>query len=253
MMGKFASCRNPPGLLVSVRNEVEALAALAGGADVIDVKEPARGPLGAADPQTIARIVQVVANRAPTTAAAGELLDFCKGDAGQPFQSLPPGVTLCKIGLRGCCDLANWQDRWKRAVAAICGHCESASRPVAVAYADWQAARAPKPDDVLHAAVHIGCPALLVDTWEKSGGNLFDWWTGDEVGNFVQRVRAQRIMIVLAGSLNGPSLAAAARLAPDLVAVRGAACAGGRGGTVTVANVEAAYRLVTEGKRMTAS
>ena len=36
------------GLLVSVRNVEEALAALEGGASLIDVKEPSRGPLGRA-------------------------------------------------------------------------------------------------------------------------------------------------------------------------------------------------------------
>ena len=40
------------GLLVSVRSADEARTALAGGATVIDVKEPERGPLGRADPAT---------------------------------------------------------------------------------------------------------------------------------------------------------------------------------------------------------
>ena len=40
-------------LLVSVRNGQEAEAALAGGAHVIDVKEPARGSLGRADETTL--------------------------------------------------------------------------------------------------------------------------------------------------------------------------------------------------------
>ena len=39
---------NSPGLLVSVRSAAEAITALEAGADVIDVKEPSRGALGAA-------------------------------------------------------------------------------------------------------------------------------------------------------------------------------------------------------------
>ena len=46
-----------PQLLVSVRDLGEAAAALAGGADLIDVKEPIRGPLGRADEATIRGIV----------------------------------------------------------------------------------------------------------------------------------------------------------------------------------------------------
>ncbi len=61
------------GLLVSVRDAAEAAASLAGGADLIDVKEPARGPLGRADAATIAAVVQAVGGRVPVSAALGEL------------------------------------------------------------------------------------------------------------------------------------------------------------------------------------
>src|SRR5260221_3008307 len=46
-----------PRLLVSVRNAVEAEAALAGGCDVLDVKEPGRGAMGMADVSTIAAVL----------------------------------------------------------------------------------------------------------------------------------------------------------------------------------------------------
>ena len=48
-------------LLVSVRSVAEARIALAGGVDLIDVKEPRRGSLGAADAGIIAEIVAHVA------------------------------------------------------------------------------------------------------------------------------------------------------------------------------------------------
>ena len=62
-----------PGLLVSVRNAVEAEVALHGGADWIDVKEPKQGALGAAEPETIRSVLETVAGRAPVSAAAGAL------------------------------------------------------------------------------------------------------------------------------------------------------------------------------------
>ena len=62
-------------LLVSVRSAAEAEAALAGGAALIDVKEPARGALGRADDAVIADVVRAVAGRAPVSAALGELRD----------------------------------------------------------------------------------------------------------------------------------------------------------------------------------
>ena len=48
-------------LLVSVRDAAEALFAVAAGADLIDVKEPSRGPLGAPDRQTLDAVLAAVA------------------------------------------------------------------------------------------------------------------------------------------------------------------------------------------------
>jgi uncharacterized protein (UPF0264 family) len=228
--------RNTPGLLVSVRSAEEAVAALAGGADVIDVKEPEHGPLGAADAKSIAHIVQVVAGRVPVTAAAGELLDVSARGAMRTLESLPSGVSLYKIGLHGCRDVADWKARWHQAASRcdIAAHC---ARPVAVVYADWRSARSPEPSDVLQIAVEYGCPALLIDTWDKSAGNLFEHWTMKELVRFISQARAHPMAVVLAGSLGASNIATAVRLAPDLVAVRGAACDNGRSGTISAKRV----------------
>ena len=86
--GKFAmpapgpaSSPSPrPELLVSVRNLAEAQAAVAGGCDRLDVKEPLRGPLGRADADTIAQVARFAAlsknpaNPIPCSVALGEIL-----------------------------------------------------------------------------------------------------------------------------------------------------------------------------------
>ncbi len=236
---------NRPGLLVSVRDATEALAALAGGADVIDVKEPERGSLGAAETTTIAAVVRAVNGRAPVTAAAGELIDF----AHAPQAPIPAGVSLFKIGLAGCGSVANWQSRWKEMIAIMWPHADAPRHAVAVAYADWRIADAPQPVEVFRAAVDFRCPALLIDTWNKSAGPLFDHWSGQELRRFVQFVRSQKLLVVLAGSLVGESLVAAARLRPDLLAVRTAACDAGRAGHVSrdrVASLRKAIAVATE-------
>jgi uncharacterized protein (UPF0264 family) len=85
----------------------------------------------------------------------------------------------------------------------------------------------------LNLAIENKCPALLIDTWDKSAGSLFDHWPTDELEAFLSKVRSHSIAAVLAGSLTGKSVARAAELAPDLIAVRTAACDGGRRGTVS--------------------
>lgn len=226
--------RGQPGLLVSVRNAEEALAALAGGADVIDVKEPRRGPLGAADVQIVAAAVRAVGGRAPVTAAAGELAERLPELANNSLQSMPAGVSLVKIGLAQCGNLSAWQFQWQRAIAALRdGNNGRHALPVAVVYADWKAAAAPRPELIHSAALDIGCRVVLIDTWDKSAGNLFDHWPLDELKSYVYRVRCSGLAVVLAGSLSGANLLAAAELRPQLVAVRGAACDAGRNGTVS--------------------
>src|SRR4051812_12944434 len=88
-------------LLVSVRSAAEAEAALTGGAGLIDVKEPSRGPLGRADDATIAAVVRIVAGRVPVSAALGELAD------GQPAYP-GPGLAFVKRGLAACGARPDW-------------------------------------------------------------------------------------------------------------------------------------------------
>jgi uncharacterized protein (UPF0264 family) len=232
-------CRGP-ALLVSVRNADEALQALAGGADVIDVKEPLRGPLGAADALTIDSIVRAVSGRAPVTAAMGELTEWI--DIRR--EPLPAGVSMLKIGLSACRSRADWRAHWRNAVAQLgAGHAAAA----AVAYADWRSAGAPHPADVVRTAIEDHCPALLIDTWNKSGGTLFDYWPPHELGPFVESARKAGLIVVLAGSLAGQSIATAARLGPDLVGVRAAACDGGRRGAISAARVCALRTAIAAG------
>ena len=63
-------------LLVSVRSLDEARVALEAGVDLIDLKEPARGPLGAVDLEVVEAVSQFVASRVPTSTALGELIDW---------------------------------------------------------------------------------------------------------------------------------------------------------------------------------
>lgn len=228
-----------PGLLVSVRNDSEAVTAIAAGADVIDVKEPSRGPLGGADFAAIAEVVRVVDGRAMVTAALGELDELQQRAKQRTPVQLPAGVSLFKIGLAGCATRDDWRAEWQAAIDSVdCGTNNERPSPVAVVYADWKSAAAPTPDEVFRAAVDVGCPALLIDTWQKSTGSLFDHWNSSDLRVFLKRVQAAQILAVLAGSLSITSLPAALSLMPDLIAVRGAACDRGRNGAVSAMRVQ---------------
>src|SRR5256885_5043898 len=85
-------------LLVSVRGSVEARAALAGGADVIDAKDPARGALGPVQRDRLAAIRRVGGAARPLSAALGGADD----DAMAAAAAAPaPGGALRELRLRG--------------------------------------------------------------------------------------------------------------------------------------------------------
>jgi uncharacterized protein (UPF0264 family) len=234
-MRHFDFISNGPGLLISVRNAEEARIALAGGADVIDVKEPSRGSLGAADAQVVAEVVAVVGGRVPVSVAGGELLERAAN-----HESLI-GVSYTKVGLAGCRPVADWHSQWRAAISRRPAHVA----PVAVVYVDWRRATAPPPDEVLSVAVQMGCPALLVDTCDKSAGGLFDHWPPSEVASFCRHARKRGLAVVLAGSLQVSNLETAVRCKPGLIAVRGAVCDHGRCGSVSSARVRAVRLALT--------
>jgi uncharacterized protein (UPF0264 family) len=235
--------RGRVGLLVSVRSAAEALAALTGGADIIDVKEPSRGPLGAADATTIAEVLDAVNGQTPVTAAGGELADYM----ARPFWSgnleIPRGLDLFKIGLAGCAAMKDRQRQFQRFIERHVG----GPLPAAVAYADWQTAGSIEPAAVLQMSVVCGCRALLIDTWGKSAGTVFDHWNTADLAAFIAQARERGLIVALAGSLSLRNMSVAAGLGPDYVAVRGAVCEGGRTGVVS-ARLVAALRetLVTK-------
>lgn len=212
------------GLLVSVRSAEEARAALAGGASLIDVKEPSRGSLGAAGPAAWREVAAAVAGRVPLSAALGELLDEKRPDPGL----LDSAYQFAKLGLSNCGRFSDWPARWSSAVASL----PQGTASVAVAYADWRAAQSPEPMAIVEVAPRAGCQALLIDTFDKSAGDLFDHLDAGELRGLIAEGRKSGLLIVLAGSLSSVTLSQAARLAPDLVAVRGAVCRGSRGASV---------------------
>lgn len=209
-----------PRLLVSVRNAVEALAAVRGGADIIDVKEPSAGSLGRAPAEAIAEIVEILASTAPHipgSVALGELIELSKA-ATMP--SIPAGVRWLKMGLSGCGGRRDWCQQWMIVREAIC----PASACIAVAYVDAEAADAPPLREVLAAAIETRCAGLLLDTFSKGGGTLLDAVTTTDLIDVVQKAQAAGLLVALAGRLRRSDLPAVLAARPDVVAVRSAVC-----------------------------
>jgi (5-formylfuran-3-yl)methyl phosphate synthase len=216
-------------LLVSVRSAIEATEAVAGGASIIDVKEPSRGALGRADGSVWRAVRRAVPESIPVSVALGELNEWLEPDRIEIPPNAWPGIAYGKLGLSNAGP--DWRKHWRDlrdelAAVAMDRSGQLTERPswVAVVYLDWETARAPDPDSVIRAAGDFPeCSGILFDTWDKSRPSRIDrsW-----VRRFAQ-VRDLGRFLALAGSLDVAAIRRLADLRPDIFAVRGAACHGG--------------------------
>lgn len=219
-------------LLVSVRTEDEVGPALAGGADIIDAKEPAHGSLGPVSPDVMREISARVPRSVPFSVALG---DFTQPDAVRHAVAGvrgtgPRAPTYLKLGFAD----ERSQAGVTSLVAAALDAAADTPAPavvVPVGYADYESGRSQTPEDVLRAAIAAGARAFLVDTYQKDGRGLLDWIPLDRLRTLAAEARAAGVLFAIAGSLD---LAALDRLGAiaDVVGVRGAACRGGREGSV---------------------
>jgi dihydroneopterin aldolase len=222
-------------LLVSVADPWEARVALAGGADVVDAKDPRRGALGAVTLHRLRAISAAVGAQRPVSAALGDANEAARiGRAAQA--AAEAGVTYVKVGFRGIGSPAR-----VRHLAAAAGS-GTGARLILVAYADWERAHGPSPAVILEVAAAVGAAGVLMDTAFKGAG-LFELVSQDGVAKWVAAARGAGLLAALAGSLNGPDLRTAREAGADIVGVRGAACDGGRTGCVSAARVAALSAL----------
>lgn len=86
-------------LLISVKNVEEALLALDAGADIIDLKDPDIGALGALDLDTTQRIVQAINDRGLISATVGEQHASVRALANDMQVRTELGVDMIKIAV----------------------------------------------------------------------------------------------------------------------------------------------------------
>ena len=213
-------------LLVSTRDMDEALAAAEAGANLIDLKEPADGALGALAPERIARIVSVLRKRYPGLPISATVGDLPAEQAGEILRRVSRvaccGVDYVKVGL--------WSERGAPALAIslLDALAEGPESIVPVLVVDGGL------DPVLvdHALASGRFPGLMVDTAAKRRGGLLQRVPTATLASFVAAVRARGMLAGLAGSLRLDDAAALQALGPDFAGFRGAVTRGGRAGTL---------------------
>jgi uncharacterized protein (UPF0264 family) len=223
-------------LLVSVANGDEAAAALAGGADIIDAKDPAAGPLGAV---TIAVLRQINA-----AAGGARLLTAALGDAADEgaveraaCASASAGAKLVKVGFAGIAASARAEALLRAAIRGATAGSGGGCGVVAVAYADARQAGSLCAGDLVDAAAAAGTAGVLLDTAIKSGPGLRGWLSEDALSAWIARAHQAGLMVAVAGRLQAGDLEFVRNAGADIAGVRGAACDGGRTGRIAAEKV----------------
>jgi uncharacterized protein (UPF0264 family) len=213
-------------LLVSVVDEAEARLAVAGRVDVVDVKNPAEGSLGAPVPAVVARVRAVLPAELPLSVAIGDLPALPGTAALAALGAARSGAAYVKVGLWGASTVEEAVAVLRAARDAVDGE----AAVVAVTYAD--AARVPSRPlpvrDLVTAAREAGLRGCLVDTSVKDGRGLLRWLDGDALAGLVAEAHDAGLEIALAGELRAEDLPAIRATGADVAGVRSAACAGGR-------------------------
>ncbi|MEJ2625356.1 MAG: (5-formylfuran-3-yl)methyl phosphate synthase [Pseudolabrys sp.] len=199
-------------LLASVVDAGEAELVLAHGADIVDMKDPARGALGALDIGTVRHIVAAVGGKRPTSAVTGDLPMEPETLANAAVAMAETGVDYVKVGLfpsdkRAACI---------RALGPLAGR----TKLIGVLFADAE------PDiALLPLMAECGFAGAMLDTAHKGEGRLLDYAAPDQLGAFVSACRSRDLVCGLAGSLEAPDVPRLLLLEPDYLGFRGALCA----------------------------
>jgi uncharacterized protein (UPF0264 family) len=213
-------------LLVSVVDAAEAGLALAGGVDVVDVKNPAEGSLGAPVPRVIAQVRAVLPAELALSVAIGDLPALPGTAALAALGAVRSGADYVKLGLWGTSTIEDAVAVLRAAREACAGE----AAVIAVAYAD--AARVPSrplpPRELVTAARRAGVSGCLLDTAIKDGRGLLSWLSPDALAGLVADAHAAGLEIALAGELRAEDLPAVRATGADIAGVRSAACRDGR-------------------------
>lgn len=213
-------------LLVSVIDAAEARLAVAGGVDVVDVKNPVEGSLGAPAPRVIAQVREAVPAELPLSAALGDLPSLPGTAALAALGAARSGAAYVKVGLWG----SSTTEQAVAVLRAARDALDGGAAVIAVGYAD--AARVPSkplpPSQLVAAARQAGVTGCLLDTAIKDGRGLLSWLAPDALAGLVAEAHGAGLEMALAGELRAEDLPAVRATGADVAGVRTAACRDGR-------------------------
>lgn len=207
-------------LMVSVQDLGEALEALKGGADIVDVKNLQEALVGSAHP----RVVKQVREAVPLENHASVTLGVVPNQIGTVAMAVyTAGVlkaTSVKVGFMNT--------EYDVAVETLLSSKEALegfdTKLIGSLFADNALYEGLDPRFMVRLAKEGSCDGFLIDTLTKDGRNLFDFLSENELREMVLAGKEMGMSTALSGHLKMDDLDELARINPDIVGVRGAVC-----------------------------
>ncbi|CVK32223.1 MAG: (5-formylfuran-3-yl)methyl phosphate synthase [Methanoculleus bourgensis] len=226
-------------LLVSPSSIEEAKSSLS--ADIIDVKKPSEGSLGANFPWVIQEIKKI-AGKKPVSAAIGDN-EYKPGTAAlSAYGAAHAGADFIKVGL-----MFDGTDRARDVIEAVTTAVKREfpeKYVVIAAYSDFQRMGTISPFAISQLVADAGADVAMIDTGIKDGKSTFAFMDEEALTRFVEQNRDLGLQTALAGSLKFEDLDALKRINPEIIGVRGMVCGGDRTATIRVELVEKAMKML---------
>ena len=203
------------GMLASVNCLNEALLVLEAEADIIDLKQPTQGALGALELDTVTVIVDHIAKQRPVSATIGDLPMHPDTVFTATQAMAATGVDYIKIGFFPGGD-------WHGTLDKLSELARSNVRLIAVLFADQQ----PEFEWIATLADH-GFTGTMLDTMDKHKGSLTSLMELQKIDRFIGLARDHELICGLAGSLSIDDIDLLLPFHPDYLGFRGALCSSG--------------------------
>lgn len=209
-------------LLVSPTDEIDAIDAVNGGADIIDVKNPAEGSLGAPLPSLIRKVREAVPKDISISVALGDVPTLPGTIAQAALGAAIAGADYVKIGLMGP-KTVNDAISIVNAVVETLEEFNPNVITVAALYADYARTGTLNPRELPGIVEAARAGFAMIDTAIKDDRHILEFMKQSDVIEFLQVCREKKIKTALAGSLSKEVFEKVVKLEPDVVGVRKAA------------------------------
>ncbi|MCU0632356.1 MAG: (5-formylfuran-3-yl)methyl phosphate synthase [Methanolinea sp.] len=225
-------------LLVSPRDIEDARRSLA--ADIVDVKKPSEGSLGANFPWVVRSIKGISVK--PVSAAIGDF-DFRPGGAAMAaYGAACAGADFVKVGL-----MFDGSGRARELIQAVVRAVKEEfpeKKVVIASYSDYRRLGSISPFSMSPLAAEAGADVAMVDTGIKDGRSTFEFMNEESLVEFCTTNQERGLKTAIAGSLKFEDIPALKRIGPDIIGVRGMVCGGDRNCGIQEELVDRLVRMV---------